>query len=313
MIFHLNQDKIYHMLTAENFNGIRAFVAAEAAGSFAAASLRLGLSQSAVSKAVARLEARLGVRLFQRSTRHLTLTDEGRIYLQSCQRALQELAFAEAALSERGDQPVGEVRISLPELYGRHVIMPLLLQLAARHAQLRFSISFENRRSNLVEEGFDLAVRIGSLPDSSELMARLLGRQQLLVCAAPDYLDRYGAPQSADDLRQHRCIAQLQGENRAAWLLLDKQGREQDLALPAAHAFSASDVIADAAVAGLGLAQLPRWLVEQRLQSGALRQVLADVAMPALPIHILWPRNRALPSRLRRTIDWLVENAAQAC
>ncbi len=291
------------MISSERFNGIRAFVQAEQSGSFAAASAVLGLSQSAVSKAVARLEERLGVQLFHRTTRSLTLTDEGRIYLASCRRALDEMVLAETALTARKQVASGCVRVNLPDLYGRKYIAPLLMQLAKTHAQLHFELSFEKRFVNLFEEGYDLAVRIGALPDSADIAARRIGYQDVIICGAPSYLACHAKPENLQDLAQHSCITQFRAGRHEPWLVLNKQGQELRWPVPSGHSFAAVDMIAEAAIAGLGLAQLPRWLVEEHLASGALLPLLPDVPMPALPVHMIWLGGRSPAYRVRLTLD----------
>jgi len=296
------------MISNERFNGIRAFVQAEQSGSFAAASLVLGLSQSVVSKAVARLEERLGVRLFQRTTRSLSLTDEGRVYLESCRRALEELANAETVLSSRQEVPTGRVRINLPDLFGRKRIAPILMQLAREYQDLHFEVSFENRIVNLIEEGFDFAVRIGHLPDSTDLFSKCIGQQDVIICAAPSYIALYGEPLTLAQLSEHSCITQFRSRQSETWLTLNAEGEAVRCEMRAKHSFAAYDMIVDAAAAGLGLAQVPHWLVEDQLSSGALVQVLSAVKMPTLPIHILWPGGRVLASRVRVTIDAIAED-----
>lgn len=298
------------MILTERFNGIRAFVQAEQSGSFAAASAVLGLSQSAVSKAIARLEERLGVRLFHRTTRNLTLTDEGRIYLESCRSALDELGAAEAALSARKDIPVGRVRINLPDLFGRKCVAPALMRLALQYPRLHFDVSFENRIINLVEDGYDLAVRIGHLRDSSDLISKRIGQQDVIVCASADYLKAHGMPVTMVDLDQHHCITQLRGGRPEPWIFINERGEEVRCAVPSGHSFGTSDMIAEAAIASLGLAQLPYWLVEDRLSSNELVQIVMDVRMPTLPIHIVWPAGRIMASRVRITIDEIARSSA---
>ncbi|MDR6432202.1 LysR family transcriptional regulator [Brucella pseudogrignonensis] len=296
------------MISNERFNGIRAFVQAEQSGSFAAASAVLGLSQSAVSKAVARLEERLGVRLFQRTTRSLSLTDEGRVYLESCRRALEELANAEMVLSSRQEVPTGRVRINLPDLFGRRRIAPILIQLAKEHQNLHFEVSFENRIVNLIEEGFDFAVRIGHLPDSIDLFSKCIGQQDIILCAAPSYIALHGEPVTLEQLVEHSCITQFRGGHVEPWMTLNAKGEAVRCEMRANHSFAGYDMIVDAAVAGLGLVQVPHWLVEDQLASGALVQVLSGVKMPRLPIHILWPGGRIVASRVRATIDAIAED-----
>lgn len=294
------------MISGERFNGIRSFVQAEQAGSFAAASALMGLSQSAVSKSVARLEERLGVRLFHRTTRSLSLTDEGRTYLESCRRALEELANAEAALSARQNVPSGRVRINLPDLFGRKCIAPILMRLAQEYPKLHFEVSFENRVVNLFEEGYDLALRIGHLPDSTELISKLVGQQDVVICASPHYIDAYGLPSTLEELDQHMCITQFRAGRSEPWIIENEQGENVRIETRTSHSFAAFDMIVDCAIAGLGLAQVPRWLVENHLSSGVLVQILNDVKMPILPIHLIWPRQRIVAPRVRVTIDRIV-------
>ncbi|MCV9906966.1 LysR family transcriptional regulator [Brucella sp. HL-2] len=295
------------MISNERFNGIRAFVQAEQSGSFAAASTVLGLSQSAVSKSVARLEDRLGVRLFHRTTRSLSLTDEGRVYLESCRRALEELANAEIALSSRIAVPSGRVRINLPDLFGRKCVAPLLMQLAQAHPQLHFEVSFENRVVNLIEEGYDLAVRIGDLPDSTDLISKRVGQQDVIICASPSYISAYGKPSKLSNVQEHFCVTQFRSGRNEPWVVLNENGEKVRCDIRSNHSFAAFDMIVDAAIAGLGLVQVPRWLVEEEFLSGALVQVLPDIRTPSLPIHIIWPGGRVLASRVRATIDAIAE------
>lgn len=294
------------MISSENFKGIRAFVQAEQSGSFAAASAVLGLSQSAVSKTIARLEERLNVRLFHRTTRNLTLTDEGRIYLESCCRALEELTNAEFVLAARKDTVAGVVRINLPELYGRQCVAPVLMELASHHPQLRFEISFENRIINLVEDGYDLAVRIGHLADSTDLIARKVAQQEIVVCASPSYLKLHPAPYTIAELNEHDCITQLRGGQHDPWCFHNNQDDVIRVNVPVKHALTASDMIVDAGLAGLGLIQVPAWLVEPHLQAQRLVPILTEISTPVLPIHIVWPRGRVQPYRMRIVIDMIV-------
>ena len=191
------------MISNERFAGIRAFVQAVEAGSFSRAAQQLGMSPSSVGKAVARLEQRLDVRLFHRTTRSLSLTDEGLAFHDSCVRALAELEQAESTLAERRIQPAGRLRIAVPVLLGRDWVMPLLLQLAADYPALEIEARFSNQPVDFAEQGCDLAVRIGLLDDSASLAARQLGVQKLVVCAAPAYLARHGAPVTPQALNGH--------------------------------------------------------------------------------------------------------------
>ncbi|VWB31305.1 LysR family transcriptional regulator [Burkholderia lata] len=292
----------------DRFQGILAFVQAVECGSFSVASRQLGQSPSSVGKAVARLEGRLGVRLFKRTTRRMTLTDEGEAYHEKCLRALAELDQAESALAERHLTPTGRVRIALPVLYGRIRVLPVLNGLAERHAALDLDMLFSNRTVDLVEQNIDLAVRIGRLEDSTSQVARPLGEQALRLCAAPGYLDRYGTPSSRETLGDHHCIALLRGEAEEAWQFSGDANRGKRQPWQARLRLSDVAAVKDAVLAGLGLAQLPGWFVEDDIRAGRLVAVLPDAQPEPLPIHVLWSKTTRMTARLRVTIDALVEH-----
>ena len=295
------------MISNERFAGIRAFVQAVEAGSFSRAAQQLGMSPSSVGKAVARLEQRLDVRLFHRTTRSLSLTDEGLAFHDSCVRALAELEQAENALAERRMQPAGRLRIAVPVLLGRDWVMPLLLQLAADYPALDIEARFSNQPVDFAEQGCDLAVRIGLLDDSTSLAARQLGVQKLVVCAAPAYLARHGAPVTPQALNGHACIGMLRDEQLEAWQLRDANGNIS-VNISARLRLGHLEAVRQAALAGHGLAQLPRWLVEKELASGQLQAVLEAFAGPGLPLYAAWPASRAMTARLRLVIDTLRGN-----
>ena len=295
------------MISNERFAGIRAFVQAVEAGSFSRAAQQLGMSPSSVGKAVARLEQRLDVRLFHRTTRSLSLTDEGLAFHDSCVRALAELEQAESILAERRIQPAGRLRIAVPVLLGRDWVMPLLLQLAADYPALEIEARFSNQPVDFAEQGCDLAVRIGLLDDSASLAARQLGLQKLVVCAAPAYLARHGEPATPQALNGHACIGMLRDEQLEVWQLRDANGNIS-VNISARLRLGHLEAVRQAALAGHGLAQLPRWLVEKELASGQLQAVLEAFAGPGLPLYAAWPASRAMTARLRLVIDTLRGN-----
>ena len=190
----------------ERISGISTFVNVVEAGSFALAASRLRVTRSAVGKAIARLEHRLGVRLFHRTTRRQSLTDDGQAYYEHYVRALAELDAAEAAFENGRREPRGRLRISAPVLFGRYCVAPLLIGLARAHPQLELELSFSDRVVDLAEEGFDLGIRVGRLPDSATLVARQLGVQRMGICASPAYLARHGCPRTIEDLAGHAGI-----------------------------------------------------------------------------------------------------------
>jgi len=292
-------------ISHDRLAGISAYVAAVDAGSFAQAAIRLGLTRSAVSKAVARLEARLGARLFVRSTRSLRLTDEGQMFYERCAGALQALETAQHLVEAGVREPMGRLRISAPVVFGRHYIAPLLIDLAERHPLLQVEGNFTDRTVDFIEDGIDLAIRSGELPDTDTLVARLLGMQAMIVCAAPAYLATHGTPRTVADLSSHRHILYRRGNSMAAWPLAEegKISRERP---KYAVAFDDVDAIAMAARRGAGIAYLPLWCVRNALADGTLVSVLEKAATERTPLHAVWPRTQYMPYSLRVTIDTLL-------
>jgi len=290
---------------SDRLSGIAAFVAVAELGGFAAATERLGLSRSAVGKAVARLEERHGVRFFHRTTRRLSLTDEGQAFYEPCARALAELEAAEAAFDSGRREPVGRLRISLPMLFGRRCVAPILLELARRHQGLALELSFTDRPIDLHEEGIDLAVRNGTLPDSAGLMSRRLAHQRMTVCAAPSYLAEWGRPSSVDALSAHEAVAYCRAGQVRNWPFPDGRGGTREIAMRSRIRLEDIDTIADAAAAGMGLAWLPCWLIADQVRAGTLVRVLEDVPGTGFDSHALWPQAPHMPARLRLVIDVL--------
>ncbi len=290
----------------ERLSGIAAFVQAVEAGSFAHAAQRMNVTRSAVGKSIARLEQRLGVRLFQRTTRSQRLTSDGEAYYERCVRALAELDAADAALDSGRREPTGRLRVSCPVLFGRRCVAPVLVALANEHPRLSLEISFSDRVVDLVDEGFDLAVRIGDLGDSDSLAARKLGMQHMGICAAPSYLARCGAPTSAEQLRGHVGIIYGRPGERRAWRVRESDGRVHEVHCEARLWFDDLQAIADAAIAGAGLAWLPCWMLAQYARTGELAMVMTHERLLGAEIHAVWPKTRYLPSKTRAAIDALV-------
>ncbi len=293
----------------ERLIGIEAFVAAVEAGNFALAAERLRLTRSAVGKSVARLEARLGTRLFHRTTRTQRLTEDGQAYYERCRRALAELDAADAAVEAGRQTPTGRLRITLPSLIGRILIAPLLLELGRAHAQLSFDVSFSDRRVELIDEGWDLALRSGPLDDSTVLAARLLGHQWVGVFAAPAYLAQHGHPDGPDallaDAAAHRIVSYASANGPHPWQFFDAHRRARTMALPAYFASNSIETNAEVAIAGCGIARLPLWLAAEAVATGKLVRVFDEAQPYGYPLHAVWPQMRAMPRRLRVLIDLL--------
>ncbi|AVE72825.1 TPA: LysR family transcriptional regulator [Enterobacter hormaechei] len=291
----------------DTLKDIPVFVASVEAGSFAQAAVRLHLSRSAVGKSIARLEERLGVRLFHRTTRSQRLTDNGALFYERCLRALEEIRGAESQLETGKHQVNGRLRVAVPVLFGRQCIAPLLIELAQEHPGLELEMSFSDRVVDLVEEGFDMAVRNGALADSSVLVARRLGEHRMVLCAAPDYLFKNGQPQTVDDLRQHTAINYTRAGRVLPWQLMDYDGTSRTFIPRSSLNMDDLQAICDAALAGHGLAWLPCWMVIKEIQQGDLVPLLKQAPDVRFDVHAVWQQTPHLPLRVRIAIDMLVK------
>ncbi|QDF08223.1 LysR family transcriptional regulator [Myxococcus xanthus] len=290
----------------DRLGGVFAFVQAVEAGSFALAAERMGLSRSAVGKSIARLEERLETRLFQRTTRRQSLTEDGQAFYERCVRALAELEAAETALDSGRRAPTGRLRVSAPVMFGRHCAAPLLRELVLQHPGLELEIAFSDRMVDLVEEGYDLALRVAPLADHAGLTARRLGVQTMSVCAAPGYLKRHGRPKTLEDLGQHDAVVYGRNGVNKPWRFPDEQGGEQRITVQARLRFDDVETIMDAAVQGAGLAWLPRWLIAEHLRGGRLVEVLETQRPYGNEIYAVWPQSKHVTSKVRAAIDLLV-------
>lgn len=287
---------------------IELFCQAAEAGSFTAAALEAGVTPAAVSRSISRLEARLGVRLFARTTRSIRLTEGGRSYYEHCRQALTQLIEAEREVMGKQQEPAGTLRISLPTTYGHHRVLPLLPEFRARYPQVKVDIHLGNRNIDFVSEGYDMAIRVRAQPDST-LIARHLEDAPLVLVASPDYLARTGEPLSLEALAQHDCIQfELPSSGRRiSWLFME-QGREREIISDGGYCCS-EDVLGGVTLAkhGAGLFQTYRFIVEGELADGSLVEVLQDFRGRSRPFTLLYPQNRYVPLRVRAFIDYLME------
>ncbi|CAI0762750.1 D-malate degradation protein R [Serratia quinivorans] len=294
------------MTINDRLTGITTFVRVVEAGNFSLAAERLHLTRSAVGKTIARLEQRLGVLLFHRNTRGLSLTPEGQTYYDRCLRALSELDAADAELDNGRREPQGTLRVSAPKLLGRHCITPILMALLDRYPELRLDITFNDRVADLVEEGFDLAIRIGPLADSASIIARRLGKQYLALCAAPAYLATRGTPEDIPALNGHSALAYHRSGEDVGWHQLLAETAPGDLNIDIRLRLDDLHALADAAVSGAGLVWLPNWLLARYLHNGVLVPVLGKIQLIPSEIHAVWPHTRYLPAKTRAAIDVLL-------
>ncbi len=280
-------------MATPRFDGVELFLQVVDSGNLTEAAERLNLTRSAVGKGLARLEARLGTRLLQRSTRRQYLTEDGQAYYEHCLRALAELEAAESVLESGRQQPRGRLKASVPLAFGHHYAAPALWGLMDRYPELEIEVCFSDRMTDLVQEGFDIAVRIGDLPDTDRFNARRLGEQSVGLAASPAYLQRVGRIESIDDLAGHRGIAYRTNTPHRSKVI-------SPLVLDDLQA------VADAAIAGVGLAWLPSWLIAHYVLRGQLEAVLPGYREQPSPIHVIWPTAPHMPAKTRCAIDALV-------
>lgn len=290
----------------DRLSGISVFVKAADTGSFARASEQLGLTRSAVGKTIARLEERLGARLFNRTTRAQSLTEEGQTFYERCRRIVTELDEVEAMLDGGDRSPTGVLRVSAPVLLGRLCVAPVLIGLARRHSLMELDLRFADQFVDLVEERIDLAVRIGPLPDRAGLTAAKLGEFDMVVCAAPTYIAARGRPVGPGDLSGHDCLPYARRGGRAEpWRFAATAGTVTELAVGGRIRLDDLEAVAEAAIDGAGLACLPAWLVDDRLRSGRLVRVLDDYRALGNPVYAVWPQAAFTPAKVRVAIDEL--------
>ncbi|CAI1610322.1 D-malate degradation protein R [Serratia grimesii] len=287
-------------------SGIPVFVAVAEAGSFANAAEKLHLTRSAISKIISRLEERLGVMLFLRTTRSQSLTDEGVLFYEHCRQALATLNNAEALLDSGKVQASGRLRVSMPVLFGHLCIAPLLTELALQHPQLTLELSFSDRTVDLIDEGFDLAIRIGALPDSSSLVGRQLGHHGMTFCASPAYLERCGEPLSLHDLSQHQAVGYLRAGIVQKWQLRDDDNRLQEIRPQARILMDDMQAVTNAAVSGAGVAWLPYWLAREHVVEGRLVAIMRSYDSVDFPVNAVWPHAAYQPLKVRLAVDQLV-------
>ncbi|PYE30555.1 DNA-binding transcriptional LysR family regulator [Rhizobium sp. PP-WC-1G-195] len=289
----------------DRFDGIEVFVEAVEAGGFAKAADRLSLTRSAVGKSIARLETRLGVRLFQRTTKMQCLTEDGQQYYERCLRAIDELRAGEVMLETGRQEVAGRLRVSASVLFGRYCVAPILLAYARQHPRLELELSFSDRQVDLIADGFDLAIRNGAMGHSSALRARRLGSQRKVLCASPSYIATKGEPRSITDLTNHDLLAYWRSDHGLAWQLPDQTGSLTDVAVTTRLRFDDLEVIADAAVEGMGLCWLPYWLLRDRIRQGELVELWVDRPSASMEFYAVWPAAQYLPLRSRLAIDVL--------
>ncbi len=287
----------------DRYTEMQTFVAVVDAGSFVGAADALQMSKTAVSRVVGALEARLGTRLLQRTTRRLSLTPEGALFVERCRELLDGVRDAEAELSTRTGEVIGELRLSAPVTFGLDHLAPLWPAFMARHPRLTLDVTLTDRFVDLVDEGVDLAVRIGQLQASS-LVSRRLASTRLVLCASPEYLARHGTPRTPADLAGHTTFAYKLLASGDQWPFEGPDGPLTVKVNPRMRSNS-GDSCCVAALQHQGIVLQPSFMVSPHLASGALVELLADHRSRELGIHAVWPSRRQLAPKVRLMVEYL--------
>jgi DNA-binding transcriptional LysR family regulator len=290
---------------------MRVFAQVVESGSFARAAERLGLSTSATSRQVAELESHLDARLLNRTTRRVSLTESGRAYYERAVQVLADLQEAEQEAARATVVPRGTIRLTTSVNFGVRHVAPAIAAFLGRHAQVRFDISLSDRIVDLVEEGFDLAIRIGA-GGSENLVARKLGETRLLPCASAAYLKAHGAPSAPEDLARHNCFTYEYVTPRNVWRFRDAAGNERPVRVAGNLHSNNGDLLAEAAAQGAGIVFEPAFIVGSDVRAGRLVPLLQDFVAAPMPIYAVYPSRKHLSAKVRLFVDFLVERYADA-
>ncbi len=289
----------------EAFGTIPVFVAVVENGGFSAAARSLGVSKSAVSKRINHLEAHLGVRLLHRTTRKLSLTEAGERYFEHAVQALSAAGQAEDAVTELQGEPQGNLKISSPMSFGRLHVAPLIPKLLRRHPKLHIDLVMDDRKVDLVAGGFDVAIRAGNLPVST-LIARKLAPLRQVLCASPDYVDRYGRPGTPAELSSHNCVLYSYSSDVNEWTLIGANGPET-VTVSGSYQVNNSEALLESLREGVGVGRLPTFVAGPDLKTGRLVKLLESYRIPEFTIYAVFPERQYLPAKVRAFLDFAIE------
>lgn len=293
----------------DRFSAIRVFSKVVESGSFARAADQLGISTTAASRHVAELEAHLQTRLLNRTTRRLSLTETGRSFYERVVQLLADLEEAEQEAARATIEPRGTIRLTASIAFGVRFLTPAIAEFLARHREVRFDVSLSDRTVDLVEEGLDLAIRIGAL-GSENLVARRLGETATLACASPEYLARHGTPRTPEDLASHNCLTYAYESAQSQWRFRGSDGRERSLRVAGNLHSNSGDQLAAAAVHGAGIVLEPGFILEPEIRAGRLIPLLQGFEAPRLPIYAVYPSRKHLSAKVRVFVDFLAARLA---
>ena len=283
------------------WDGITEFVYVAEYESFTRAAKEMAISTAQVSRQVSALEKRLNIKLLYRTTRNVSLTEEGRVYYQHCRSVLDSLDAAEQAVSNLSLKPQGMIRLTAPVTYGEQQLLPLVNDFMVQYGDIEVSAFLSNQNIDLIEGGFDLAIRIGKLSDST-MMAKKLSHRTNFVCASPSYIDQYGMPYSLTELSKHNCLL-----GTLDYWHFKELGKDRNVRVVGKIRYNSGYSLVDAALKGLGVVQLPDYYVNKHLESGELITLLDNYREPEEGIWAVYPHNRHLSPKIRFLVDYLAE------
>ena len=293
----------------DRFADLQTFVHIVTAGSISGAAAHMDVAKSAVSRRLAELEERLGVQLLRRTTRRLSLTESGRGFYERCLRILADLEEAEQGVLQAHAALRGTLRVALPLSFGLLHLAPAIQDFMVLHPSVEFELDFNDRHVDLMQEGFDVAIRIAQLQDSS-LIARRIAPIRQVVCASPAYFATHGRPQQPADLTQHVCLAYSNLANPGTWAYQQADGRRGTVKIPIRLKSNNGDFLINAALAGHGIVMQPTFYVHQAIASGTLIPVLTEIQWPEINAYALYPSTRHLSTRVRAFVDFVAARFA---
>jgi DNA-binding transcriptional LysR family regulator len=288
------------------FENMDTFIRVVEVGSISGAADRLGVAKSAVSRRLKELEEHLGVQLFRRTTRRMNLTETGNAFYQQSLRILADVMEAELAASQAHGELQGSLKVALPQSFGNLHMGPAISEFLKEHPNIEFDLDFNDREVDLIQEGFDLAIRIANLPDSS-LIARRLATVKTVICASPAYLKRMGTPNTPEDLTQHHCLVYSLLRDFEHWHLIDSNGEPTKIKIRPYLKASTGEYLRDAAVDDLGIILVPTFIVYKEIESGKLKPLLTNYQRPQIEAYAVYPQTRHLSQRVRAFVEFLAK------
>ncbi len=290
----------------DKFESMYAFTQVVEQGSFAAAARKMNLSRSSVNKMVIQLENHLGVQLLYRTTRQVTPTDTGKAFYKRCLDILSSLEEAELAVSAQHSEPKGILRINAPMSFGMSVLGSKVAEFISRYEKIKIQLTLEDRFVDPISEGYDLVIRIGSLPDYSSLVVNPITIIPRVICAAPRYLNVRGIPETIQELKSHSCLHYGYLSSGVQWELMEQE-KEQKVSVKGVLCCNNGEVLRDAAIKGLGIVILPTFIVEEALKNGNLQTILSNYKLPELTLSVIYPINRHLSTKIQLFTQFLQE------